>query len=101
MAEFDLDAYGAAFDPPERSGTFNLTGLDGEFYEKLMGFMIPAPTGPLPRYTVSVTTRPKVPCPRLWRHPLRWLRWNPLLLEPPMTVTFYDAEFEVTDDRAG
>jgi hypothetical protein len=93
------DEFAAAFDGrTERSGTFNIASFDEEFYRKVIGF-IPPPPGPLPLYTISVTYRDPVPCPSPWRHPLRWLRWNPFLLSPPYTISFKNATLELKSVR--
>lgn len=31
-------------------------------------------------YQVTFTSWHKIPCPAFWRHPMRWLRWNPLMM---------------------
>lgn len=74
----------------ERSGTLKIASLDAQLYTKVIG-AIPTPKG-LPKYTISITTLERAPCPSPWRHPLRWLRWNPFL-RVRVTTRIYDATF--------
>lgn len=41
-----------------------------------------------PRFALTIKlpdATARVPCPSPWRHPIRWLRWNPFLTRPMPT----------------
>lgn len=70
----------------ERSGSFRIQQLDGDWVEMVADFFDQR----LFDFTV-LPEREKTPCPSLWRHPIQWLRWNPFLLEPEVRYEFYGA----------
>jgi hypothetical protein len=56
----------------ERSGSLTITDFDADAFEALFQ---PETGG----HEVRVTSVESIACPSPWRHPIRWLRWNPLL----------------------
>lgn len=75
-----LDAVGRSLAPTTREGTLRITHVSDDFYNAILGT---PPSSPQLTWGVSITASRAVeaPCPRLWRHPLRWLAWNPFLTD--------------------
>lgn len=73
-----VNALGRGLAPGTRSGTLKFTEFDEAAFQALLG-------GPPAAMTWGVAIQAsqplRTPCPRFWRHPLQWLRWNPLLTE--------------------
>jgi hypothetical protein len=59
-------------------GSFKIEG-DPVWMENLLRYIDGKPKKEQ-TYQVTLTSFHQVPCPSLWRHPLRWLRWNPLMM---------------------
>lgn len=62
----------------ERSGSFRITDLDADALCRLFNPQL---------YNVTIRPDRRVPCPSFWRHPIQWLRWNPLLQEPEKVIS--------------
>ena len=83
--------------PTERSGSFKLQSVDDRWTEEVFGFLTgarPAPEPDGPYDIVIIPERQPVPCPSFWRHPIRWLRWNPLLLGPETRIYLFGVSFD-------
>lgn len=56
----------------ERSGSLTIQEFDSDAWEAI--------TQPTTRTgEVRVSHSEPIPCPSPWRHPIRWLRWNPFM----------------------
>lgn len=74
------------------SGSLTIKTLDADAWEVF--------TAPLrPRGEVRISSLNPIARPSPWRHPIRWLRWNPLL-RVRTTMVFPNCETEDAGDGA-
>lgn len=71
----------------ERSGSLRIQAINADWAEEVFAFA--AAKAAEARFDISILMDPRVPCPSPWRHPLRWLRWNPLLRQPERRIQLF------------
>ena len=91
--------------PPEFAGVATaITDINAAFYETLMGVSA-RPLSPTLSFNVAVkASQPiRTPCPIFWRHPLRWLAWNPFLEDGVLItkVEVEDVQLRVDGEEVG
>lgn len=74
----------------ERSGSLTVKSFDSEAWEA-----ITQPT--TRRGEVRIHCFAPIPCPSRWRHPLRWLRWNPFM-QKRTTLVLPNCEMQDNQD---
>ena len=70
-------------EPTTRSGTLHFTDINTTAFDVLLGHPLASMSWGI---VVEASEPVKTPCPRWWRHPLRWLRWNPFLIDGFLTT---------------
>lgn len=73
-----VDALGRGLTPTTREGTLRVTEFDEDAFAVLLGDPLASMSWGV---AVEASQPLRTPCPRWWRHPLRWLRWNPFLVD--------------------
>lgn len=79
----------------ERSGSLKVNEVDANALGLLAGSL----ERPIRRRgNVRIENRERIACPSPWRHPIAWLRWNPLQ-HRVTTAEFPDCIVTVNPDR--
>jgi hypothetical protein len=73
-------------EPITREGSFTITKLADSAYGRLLGLDIQH--GDKVSYDVKVERSHfrQTPKPSVWRHPIRWFRWNPFMGDTIVTA---------------
>lgn len=82
--------------PITREGAFRLTEVSGAWLDTVEAFLgRERPPATLSwGLSVEASQQIRTPCPSFWRHPIRWLRWNPLQTDTFLTkVQLRDVKF--------
>jgi hypothetical protein len=74
-----------------REGTLRITDFDEDAFRELVGGGVATVSFGV---DIQASQQIRTPCPSPWRHPLRWLRWNPFLLDGTLIT-----RLQLTDAR--